>query len=456
MHRLHQLATFGVVGAALTLAFWRPAGIEPRVMLAAALVVLTVGLWALASLPEYVTALLFYVLAMLLAVAPPTAVFSGFASATVWLVLSGLVIAEAVNRTGLGRRIAAALFARFTGSYTRLAVAVWGVATLLAFLMPATVARILLLVPIVYAAAESVGLARLGRGAAGLVLIAILTSYQSGTGIMPANAPNLVLAGVAETLYGVELIYGKYLLLQFPVLVVLKGVVIVAVACRIFGEPVGARAAGPAPPPMSAEERRLALVLVVALAFWATDFLHGIKAGWIALAAAIVCLLPRVGMLPATAFNEVRFSAAIYMAATIGMGAVSASSGLSDALGEWVLRVVPLQQGASTANFFLLSGLATAVSLIATNPGLPALMGPLADNLAQASGWPIEPVLMTMAVGFTTMFLPYQVPPAVVGLHAAGIGIRRALALILPVAATSVLVLIPLNYLWWRAIGYLP
>jgi hypothetical protein len=264
----------------------------------------------------------------------------------VWLVLSGLVIAEAVNRTGLGRRIAARLFARFTGSYARLAVAVWGVATLLAFLMPATVARILLLVPIVYAAAESVGLARSSRGATGLVLVALLGSYQSGTAIIPANAPNLVLAGVAETLYGIELIYAKYLLLQFPVLAFAKGVVIIVLACRIFGEPVRAAAARVPLPPMSAEERRLALVLVLALAFWATDFLHGIKAGWVALAAAIVCLLPRVGMLPAAAFNEVRYSAVIYVAATIGMGAVSATSGLSDALGDLVLSVIPLEPGA--------------------------------------------------------------------------------------------------------------
>jgi di/tricarboxylate transporter len=318
------------------------------------------------------------------------------------------------------------------------------------------VARILLLVPIVYAAAESVGLARSSRGATGLVLVALLGSYQSGTAIIPANAPNLVLAGVAETLYGIELIYAKYLLLQFPVLAFAKGVVIIVLACRIFGEPVRAAAARVPLPPMSAEERRLALVLVLALAFWATDFLHGIKAGWVALAAAIVCLLPRVGMLPAAAFNEVRYSAVIYVAATIGMGAVSATSGLSDALGDLVLSVIPLEPGARALNFFLLSGLATAVSMIATNPGLPALMGPLADNLAQAADWPIEAVLMTMAVGFTTMILPYQVPPVVVGLHAAGISVRKALRIVLPVALVSIVVLIPLNYLWWWLIGYLP
>ena len=64
------------------------------------------GFWAFGTLPEHIVGLLFFLLAMLFAVAPPHVVFSGFASGTLWLVLAGLIIAEAVNRTGLVVRIA--------------------------------------------------------------------------------------------------------------------------------------------------------------------------------------------------------------------------------------------------------------------------------------------------------------------------------------------------------------
>jgi di/tricarboxylate transporter len=61
---------------------------------------------------------------------------------------------------------------------------------------------------------------------------------------------------------------------------------------------------------------------------------------------------------------------------------------------------------------------------------------------------------MTAAVGFTVMVLPYQVPPVVVGIRAAGISLRTTMRLGWPLLAISVVVLLPLDYLWWRLIGY--
>ena len=60
-------------------------------------VVVTVVLWATARLPEYLTALLFFAAATILAVAPPGVVFSGFASAAFWLILSGFVLGAAIR-----------------------------------------------------------------------------------------------------------------------------------------------------------------------------------------------------------------------------------------------------------------------------------------------------------------------------------------------------------------------
>ena len=94
------------IGAAVIFFLPPPQGSAANTMHAAALLVLTIGLWALAAVPEYVTALLFFLLAVVLAIAPPQVVFSAFTSATMWLVLGGLVIAEAVTTTGLGRRFA--------------------------------------------------------------------------------------------------------------------------------------------------------------------------------------------------------------------------------------------------------------------------------------------------------------------------------------------------------------
>jgi hypothetical protein len=52
------------------------------------------------------------------------------------------------------------------------------------------------------------------------------------------------------------------------------------------------------------------------------------------------------------------------------------------------------------------------------------------------------------------MILPYQVPPMLVGMHVAGLRLRTVLRLCLPLAVIGLVVLLPLDYLWWRVIGY--
>lgn len=430
-----------------------PAGATVATMHAAGLIVLTAGLWALGTLPEHLTALIFFLLAAVLGVASPQVVFSGFASATMWLVLGGFFIAEAVRVTGLGRRFAVVMFGRFTRTYFGLVCEVAVASTLLAVFMPATVGRIVLLVPIVMALAERVGFKPGSNGYYGLVVAAIITAYQSGSTILPSNAPNLVLAGAAEALYNFHFIYAVWMWVMFPVLGVVKGVLTVWLVCKVFPARMSPQAAKPELEPMSAEEGRLTWILALSVVLWATDFLHGVRAGWVALGAAILCLLPRVGMLGAEAFNNVRYGSFFYIGAAIGLGAVADASGLGRLLGHTLQSSLDIQPGADFTNFMLLSLFATGVGLITTNPAQPAVVAPLSAQFAEAAGWPLHAALMTSAVGFTLMILPYQVPPVVVGMQAAQISLRTMMRFALPLLALS-LSMLPLEYLWWRLIGY--
>jgi anion transporter len=444
-----------VIAASVAVYFTAPpTGMSPDAMHAAALVVLTVGLWAVGALPEHVTGLLFFMLAMVLAIAPAQVVFSGFESATMWLVLGGLIMAAAVNRTGLARRLAGALFERYALSYPYLITAVVAASIALSFVMPATVGRVLLLLPIVAALADRVGFERGSTGYNGICLAAIMTTYQCGTTILPANAPNLVLAGSAEALYGVQITYAEYLWVQFPVMGLLKGATIIAFVCWLFRAELRPIESVREATPITPEQRRIAMILITALVLWATDFLHGIQPGWIALAAGIACLLPRVGVLPVTAFHEVSLGPYFYVGATLGLGVLTQTTGLSDALGRSLHAVLPLETGADFTNFITLSVLATFAGLFTTNPAQPAVLAPLADSFAQTAGWPLKAALMTIGVGFTTFVLPYQVPPVMVGLQVGAIRVATALRLALPLTAFSIVVLLPLHYLWWRFIGY--
>ena len=450
-----SILSFAVVAAAVGVYLTPPpAGASVEMMHAAALVVFTVGLWAAGSLPEHIVGLLFFMLAMALAVAPAQVVFSGFASATLWLVLGGLIMAEAVNRSGLAQRLASALFDRVALSYAQLVVSVVMASVVLSFLIPATVGRVLLLLPIVMALAKRAGFEHDSSGYNGLCLATIVATYQCGTAVLPANAPNLVLAGSAEALYGIQITYAEYLWVQFPVLGALKSVSIIGFVLWLFPARAKALSIVRTAEPLTPVQRRMVAILAVALVLWATDFLHGIKSGWIALAAGIACLLPRVGVMPVAAFHEVRLGPYFYVGATLGLGLVIQKTGLSAGLGSLLHGVLPLEAGADFSNFIILSVLATFTGLFTTNPAQPAVLAPLAETFAQATGWPLKSALMVIGVGFTTFLLPYQVPPAMVGLQVGALRVRQMLRLALPLAAFGLFVMLPLQYLWWRVIGY--
>ncbi|EEP9817569.1 hypothetical protein HCP63_003645 [Salmonella enterica subsp. arizonae] len=72
---------------------------------------ITVLLWATSLLPEFITALLFFTVAMAAKIAPPDKIFGGFASSAFWLVFSGFVLGIAIRKTGLADRAARALSA---------------------------------------------------------------------------------------------------------------------------------------------------------------------------------------------------------------------------------------------------------------------------------------------------------------------------------------------------------
>jgi len=453
---LRTVLQIAVVASAIAIFFApAPAGVSATVMHAAGLAVLTVGLWATQALPEHVTGLMFLLLAVLAEVAPPHVVFSGFTSGTLWLVLGGLFIAEAVRSTALGERFALALLGRFTRSYPVLVTATVVVSTLLCFVMPATLGRVLLLIPIIAGLAARVGFEPGSRGYDGLMLAAIVSTFQIGTSVLPANAPNLTLAGAAEAIYGVHLNYGAYLLLQFPVLGLLKIPLIVAVTCWMFPAHVSVGTVERRMEPMSAAEIRLSAVLLIALALWATDFMHGIRPGWVALAAGLAVMLPRIGVIPTSAFNDrIRYGPYFYIGAVLGLGAVVNQSGLSSAFGQWVLSGLALVPGEDFRNFMLLALVATLACMITTNPAQPGLMVPMAQQVADATGWPLESALMTAALGYSNILLPYAVPPLVVGIQIAGMRYRSAARYTLMLAVPSVLLLLPLDYLWWRLIGY--
>lgn len=447
-----MIACFGVLAIACVPALM-PAtlGLAPEEGRVATLVLAAVGLWATGLLPEPVTAVGFFSLAMLVGIAPPATVFSGFASQAFWLVFAGLILSLAAAQTGLAGRLAMLPLDFVARSYTRVIAASVLLGLGAAFLVPSTMGRVALLVPVLLAVADRLGLQPGRPGRTGMLMAFILSSYYLPAAILPANVPNVVLAGAVETIHGQVIGYGTYLALHLPVLALAKIPVIVWVIVRLF--PDRTDGIEPAEPdgPLQPSALLLAVVFALTLVGWASDGIHGLAPAWVGLAAAMVCLIPGLGLTPSRVFSE-RFNGAplFYVAAVLGIAALVSTTGIGALLSEALIAALPIGRDADFVNFISLSGVAAVLGLVATMPGVPAVLTPLAADLAATTGWTLDAVLMTYVVGFSLAFLPYQVPPIIVGLQLAGIEIRRAAAPMLAISLISLVALVPMNYLWWR------
>jgi di/tricarboxylate transporter len=422
----------------------------------AALIAVTIGLWATARLPEYLTALIFFAAAMILAVAPASVIFSGFASSAFWLVVSGYVIGIAIANTGLAARVARLLSLPLSLSYPRLVFGTVGLSYALAFVMPSNMGRIALLMPIVMALADRVGFARARPGRIGLALAVGFGTFQLSASILPANVPNLVMAGTVETTYGLHLAYVPYLLLHAPVLGILKGIALSACIVLMFKDrPQPITDVEPASP-LSRAEKRLSVLLLVTLGLWLTDSLHGIAPAWVGLAAACLCLLPRVGFVSGEEFGKnVNHRTAFYIAAILGLAALAAQSGLGTLIGNALLTVAPLDPCAPYLSYVSIVGITALLNFVVTANGVPALFTPLAQSFATASGLPLLTVLMIQVLGYATPILPYQASPIVVAMGMGKIPFGAALRLSVVLAAITFVALMPINYGWFKVLGWL-
>ncbi|HEY6098415.1 MAG TPA: hypothetical protein VIW03_03230 [Anaeromyxobacter sp.] len=115
----------------------------------------------------------------------------------------------------------------------------------------------------------------------------------------------------------------------------------------------------------------------------------------------------------------------------------------------------PLAPGANGLNFASLAAIGTVLGLVTTAPGMPAVMTPLAGALATATGLPLETVLMSEALGFSNNVLPYQSPPLVVATHLTDLPARATTKLSLALFAATTLAILPLDFFWWRLLGWL-
>ena len=454
----HLIASLSILMGVVLFFTSPPDDIAPVVMRTAGVVIIAVSLFATAVIPEFLGGLIFFFLCVILTIAPPNIVFSGFFSGAVWLVLGGMIIGIGIEVSGLGTRLAGKLERVFGGSYFKLICGTVLLMLVLAFLVPSAVGRVTIMLPVVLALAGRLGFKEGSNGRAGLILSVGMGTLITPFSILPANVPNVVLSGAAEAVHGIQFSYTDWLLLHFPVLGVIGFIGLPIAIYFLFPDKIEKRLIKEPEvlQPWSFNEKKLLVLLFITLGLWATDNLHGISPAWVSLGAGIVCSLPVIGVLPAgQVISKINFGPIIFLASVIGMGAVVTQTGLGESLAHFLISKVDLTEGAGLKKFYSVIGLGWFLQLFTTLPGQPAIMTAVSEPIALATGWSLPTVLMAQVPTWIMVIFPYQAPVLVVTRVISGLAISKFMKLMIPFAIFGALVSIPLQYYWWKYLGYL-
>jgi len=131
-------------------------------------------------------------------------------------------------------------------------------------------------------------------------------------------------------------------------------------------------------------------------------------------------------------------------------------SGMGPVIAERLFSVLPLSPDGGPINFAVMYAVGAITSVLTTLPAAPGILTPLAQGIADASGWPLYSVLMAQVPVWFLFPFAYQAPPIVLTLVMGQVSPRAALRVMLPFLFFGLLVILPLQYVWGRLLGVYP
>ncbi len=258
-----------------------PDGLELAAWRVAAVAALMATLWLTEAIPISATALLPLVLFPTLGVAPIDDVASPYADPLIFLFLGGFLIALAIERWNLHRRIALTVLSR-VGAREDLQIGGFMVATAALSMWVSNTATTVMMLPVALSVVPRAPDGGVAPGkenfAVALLLGVAYGSSAGGVATLIGTPPNALLAAFMRQNYGIEIGFGQWMLLGLPISLVMLVATWFLLTRMLF--PVGrnevpaARAAirdalaalGPA----SIAEKRVAIVFGLTALLWIT------------------------------------------------------------------------------------------------------------------------------------------------------------------------------------------
>jgi solute carrier family 13 (sodium-dependent dicarboxylate transporter), member 2/3/5 len=339
------LLLVAIAGGAILFRFL-PLGIEPRAHSALAIGLFMIVSWMTQVLDHGIAGILGCFLFWMFGVVRFDTAFSGFADTTPWFLFGAICFGLMGSKSGLARRIAYLIMRGIGHSYPRLLLGLIVSNFLLTAVVPSGIARVVIMAAIAMGLVEAFGVGRGSNIARGMFIILV---YQATIfdKMLIAGASSITARGAIEKFGQVEVLWSQWFLAYLPCDIL---VMIIAwrLALWLYPPEVASLPGGSdflrrelqKMGPWSALERKSALLMLIAVALWMTDFVHHIPAPMIGLGIGLVAVLPVIGVLETKDVRTINLLPIFFVAAAVSLSNVlvqtKALDVITGALFEWM------------------------------------------------------------------------------------------------------------------------
>lgn len=323
-----------------------PLGIEPRAHGALAIGAFMIVSWMTQVLDHGIAGILGCFLFWMFGIAKFETAFSGFADTSPWFLFGAVCFGIMGSKSGLARRLAYLIMRGIGHSYPRLLLGLIVSNFLLTAVVPSGIARVVIMAAIAMGLVEAFGLGRGSNIARGMFIILV---YQATIfdKMLIAGASSITARGAIEKFGQVDVLWSQWFLAYLPC-----DIIVMIIAWRLtlwMYPPETASLPGGAEflrkelrqmGPWTGMERKSALLMLVAITLWMTDFVHHIPAPMIGLGIGLLAIAPVVGVLDTKDVKSINFLPIFFVAAAVSLSNVLVETkGLdvvTGALFEWM------------------------------------------------------------------------------------------------------------------------
>ncbi|HEX8525946.1 SLC13 family permease [Allosphingosinicella sp.] len=447
----------GLAAFAAMLLIPPPAGMPLPAWQTSALVVLMATWWMTQALPLTATALLPFLAFPLFGIMPANDAAAAYYSPILFLVLGGAIIALAIERTGLHRRLALAIVSR-GGSSPAATLFAFMAATAILSMIVSNTATTLIMMPIALAVlvAAKVEPGHTDGFAGALAMGVAFAATIGGFGTLVGSPTNAIAAGIIERSTGFRIDFLTWALYGIPLVLVsvpLAWFVLMKVQ-RVRPtdfDPEQARAGIGEVGEWSVGEKRLVPLIATVVAAWialpfVTPFLprDSLTDGTIAVAGALFLFVIPDGtgrsILNWEEANRAPWGVIMMFGGGLALAAGIGESGLAGWLGT---ALAPLRDVHPLIVALVLVAIVVVITEFASNVATASAIIPVVGGLVLATG--IDPLLLAMPAAFAASWgfmLPSGTGPNAIAWATGHIALPRMLkaGLLLDLAGVPLMV----------------